>query len=146
MSTIKLQSGTIAKFALLGKAITPDLFGVNFIFTNDRWDSNNTLVSAGSATPAYTYDDILNALGAGNAPLHTIRYPGGAVTESYLDLNVASFFSSTHNGKSITSPGSFLDLCRQQNVDVAFVMPTKRFIGTQVDSTGNRVEGNRTRP
>jgi len=117
-------------------------FGANLIFDRDRFEPS-------PEGPAGTYGTALNMLG-----VTTIRYPGGTITELVFDLanpNATTpafelvptyrLFDPDRHGPlqpSLLGLDMALHQAGQQGLDMTFVMPTLRFLGTATDATSNR--------
>lgn len=109
--------------------ISDALFGMNFLFNRDRFDTRDTLVATGTGELPATYDDAFRALEGQSTHGTTLRYPGGAVSELFLDLSVAGLTATTQGGQQVVSPVEFLDFCARTGADMTFVLPSRRFLG-----------------
>jgi Ca2+-binding RTX toxin-like protein len=115
----------------LGDAAKPDLFGANFLFNRD-----------GSVLPGGVDENYVKFVQ--EAQVSTLRYPGGTLSETRIDLaNPDAIYSNFMDPDSETDGpivplNSFLELCKTMNVGATIVLPTYRFLSDAPDATGHR--------
>jgi Ca2+-binding RTX toxin-like protein len=115
----------------VGEAAKPDLFGANFLFNRD-----GSVLSGGIDE---NYKQFIQ-----EAQVSTLRYPGGTLTETRLDLadpesTNANFVNPNSESTGPTVPlTSFLSLCKSMNAGATIVLPTYRFLSETPDATGHR--------
>ncbi|GGO39239.1 hypothetical protein GCM10010991_37800 [Gemmobacter aquaticus] len=98
-----------------GSEVTSSHFGANFLFTRDSV-SPEDIGSGGGA-----YINAVDELG-----LKLLRYPGGAITEDYFDIEHPN--RPIQNGAQVAPLDSFLEFCGSRKIDAVIVIPTKRFL------------------
>lgn len=113
----------------LGSAAKSELFGANFLFNRD-----------GSALTGVdeNYRQFLK-----EAQVATLRYPGGTLTETNLDLanpeSTNANFMNPSTGQGRTVPlTTFLKLCKDAGTSATIVLPTYRFLNETPDASGHR--------
>lgn len=111
MERIDIPSGR-----MVGDAITPDLFGVNFVTSFDRVDGS--------------FAQRVEMIGAG-----FLRYPGGTVTELLFDPadpDARSVSFTRADGVTVTREmeplSDFLDYLHEADQAGVFVIPTLRYL------------------
>ena len=131
---------------LVGQSITEKLFGVNFLSSFERGD-----LFGGREN----YDDIVRALGniSGDntngsfngitAPITTMRFPGGTLTEQFYarNENVLHIDTKVNFGsRTGISVKEFIALCEDLGSDMTHVMPTWRYLDTRGLTETDRIE------
>lgn len=100
-------------------------FGGNFLATNDRLGEEGTL------------DEAVTALG-----FEALRYPGGALTEQFfgfIDPEADQVFDrDTGEAINISPVSEFNTFAAEQELSVAYVLPTRDFLGSETDRNGDR--------
>lgn len=92
----------------LGPGVKDEMFGANMVFV---WSDFDQLAAVEGVTD-----------------FSVIRYPGGSVAESDLDLSDPSkYYSSGNNVPSKKSIGRYIQMVNQYNWTPVFVLPTIRF-------------------
>lgn len=108
-----------------GRAISEGNFGANFLFDRDAVDE----ASIGTGGGAY-----INAVR--ELDLKTLRYPGGAISETTFDLDDPN--SSVQNGVAVTGLKDFLQFCGAEDAKAIVVLPTVRWLSSARDGSGHR--------
>lgn len=117
--------------AYLGDSAKPNLFGANFLFNRD-----------GSRLPEGIDENYLKF--AQEAQVATLRYPGGTLSETNLDLANPDSTQANYMNPQSSAPGntvsltSFLNLCKSLGASATIVLPTYRFLSETPDATGHR--------
>ena len=121
---------------VFGDSITEKLFGVNFLSSFERGD-----IFGGREN----YDDIIKAIGnvSGDninsptqkvdAPISTMRFPGGTLTEQFYakNENILSIDTKVNYGsRTGISAKEFIAMCEILDADMTHVMPTWRYLDT----------------
>lgn len=112
-----------------GEAAKSSLFGANFLFNRDG--SFLTEIDE-------NYKKFLS-----EAQVSTLRYPGGTLTETHLDLadpesTSANFMNPGSTGGSTVPLSTFLELCKSSGASATVVLPTYRFLNDFPDASGHR--------
>jgi len=138
---------------MLSDTITSNLFGMNFLFRNDRWNEKPTIAGTTTTAPnerGLTFDDAALALSnkshiealaqtlSAGSNLTTARYPGGTMTETFFMQNALKFNNVDYSVSGFLSPSSFLQFCKTYGIAMTFVMPTRTFLSE--GTFGNRLE------
>ncbi|WP_449314184.1 hypothetical protein, partial [Rhodobacter ferrooxidans] len=110
----------------IGQAARIETFGANILFDRDRVDN------LAATVPQSSYGEVISSLGVG-----TLRYPGGSVSESILDIDNVD--SSVQNGVEVTGLGDFLNFCAASRASLTMVMPTARFYDRASADTENPI-------
>lgn len=104
---------------------TKDLFGANFLFTRDGGRATSDVSEA--------YQEFAREVG-----ISTLRYPGGTMSEVLFDLNDPNSRGEYDSGGKGTVPLSgFLEYAASIEASATIVVPTYRFLSTELDSSGN---------
>jgi len=117
--------------AYVGTTISQAHFGANFLFDRDGGQD------AGSISDPYAA--FAEKTGLGN-----LRYPGGTLTETRLDLANPNALNQDFMGKDTNSReptvgvSDFLDYAKKIGASANFVLPTYRFLNTDPDQSGHR--------
>lgn len=113
----------------VGDVAKSSLFGANFLFNRD-----------GSSLTGI--DDNYRTF-IQEAQLSTLRYPGGTLTETHLDLakpdSTSANYMDPGSQKVKTVPlTEFLQLCKATGTTATIVLPTYRFLSDAPDASGHR--------
>jgi Ca2+-binding RTX toxin-like protein len=131
--------------SLIGTKISEKMFGVNFLSSFERGDN---------FTGGGNYDDILRALGNSSnngsggfhhvsAPISTLRFPGGALTENYFANSNVPFSihqAVNYGSKSGISAKDFIDFSAKHGNGMTQVIPTFRYLGSNGLTESDRLE------
>ncbi|WP_164727070.1 type I secretion protein [Shimia sediminis] len=105
--------------------ISVDLFGGNILISRDEVGVDGR------------YDELAEELG-----VNGIRFPGGAVTEMYFDINDPDATETIHpeNGTTIELMpySTFMEFAQTSNHPVNIVLPTISLLSEETDSNGHR--------
>jgi Ca2+-binding RTX toxin-like protein len=141
------QYGRVSDTELLNSKIKGSLFGANILFDRDCLNSSQDT----SETSETNYAHSVRNLG-----VTSIRYPGGTIAESIFDLTTAwgdekqltpemgaLFFDhdqTPDTPPALTNLHDIIDYLANASLELSFVLPTSRFIGTERDAQGNRYQ------
>ena len=107
-------------------------FGTNYLFTKEDDPAN----------PDLDYNGIRADLNEGNGT--SIRYPGGTMTEKFLNpADITGHFSSgliNSAGGELVSTLSFLEQAANEGWSVTFVLPTKRYLDVDPQTVQDEIK------
>lgn len=109
-----------------GSTITSAIFG------------GNILANRGPMTGPGSYAEAVDALGVTN-----LRYPGGALTEFYFDIEnpdaQVAYHAVTSEVSSFIPISQFMSFAEAHGHPVTIVIPTRFMLGDSTDAAGNRM-------
>ncbi|NDV50534.1 hypothetical protein [Salipiger sp. PrR003] len=108
-----------------GKVVSEDLFGGNILAHRDTLDE------------AVNYDELVEDLG-----VHTLRYPGGSVTETYFDfanpdLDLVADRDSGEE-RDFIPISEFMEFAEEEGLNAVLVLNTRDQLSDEMDENGDR--------